>query len=75
MRKDLMRLQHLMTKIKNPLKKVEGGEGGENVNTTEYTKDTPLSSIKGNTTRALVASSRAYQKRLEEEKQKEKNKE
>lgn len=59
---------------KNPLKKIEGEEE-KNVNTTKYTKDTPLSSIKGNTTRALIASSRAYQKRLEEEKQKEKNQE
>lgn len=57
---------------KSPLKKVEGGEDKKNVNTTKYTKDTPLSSIKGNTTRALVASSRAHQKRLEEQKNKEK---
>lgn len=51
------------------VKKVHG-EGGENVNTTEYDENTPLSSIKGNTTRALVATSRAYQKRKEEEERK-----
>ena len=57
------------------LKKEEGNGGDEEyVNTTKYTKDTPLSSIKGNTTRALVASARANAKREQEEKTKENSK-
>ena len=90
MRKDLMRTEQMLKKIKNPLmkvegeeeKKVEGKEGEEvkesqwqsgtgqpknpNVNTTGYGSDYDLESIP-KASQAIVASIRAYQKRLEQE--------
>lgn len=57
----------LMMQVSGASELQYNGGDEEYVNTTKYTKDTPLSSIKGNTTRALVASARANAKRKEEE--------